>query len=218
MSVQNPPEQPSAPQTAADRPQWAWGRGEVEATPAPETPELGLESEDGAATPSVEVVGRAVEQEPVMETPSAPATARAPVATALVDRTTVRLEQVVVIASLFGGWVASLHYPSAYWVLPGVAAALFLASLGVSVGAMLMVPDEERPHLSPGDPAGYRNGERLGAALLVVASVVALGGAPGVAWALGLLVMGLLLIELCTDISVGGELAAGVRRAKGLPG
>lgn len=118
-----------------------------------------------------------------------------------------RFNQAVLAVALLGGFVVDWR-----WVIPAWAVVLGLGALfGPQVGPFLRLYAELiRPRLGPPrhleDPRPPRFAAAVGSAFLVAASVALLAGAPGVAWALAVIVAALAALAATTGVCVGCEI------------
>lgn len=98
------------------------------------------------------------------------------------------------------------------WVIPTWAVILGLGAMfGPRYGPFLrLYADVIRPRLAPPgaleDPRPPRFAAGMGAAVLTIATLALLGGAPGVAWSLALVVAALAALSAVTGLCVGCEI------------
>jgi hypothetical protein len=138
-----------------------------------------------------------------------------------VDRTAARVQRVLVMALLAGGWALSLSSPGFEVALPLVAAALLAATAHPALSVprwisarVLPAARLARPWLTPEDPAPHRVGEAATGLVLVLASLCATAGAPVAAWTLGWAVIAVALVEFTFDVSVVVLVHSRLRRAR----
>jgi hypothetical protein len=118
-----------------------------------------------------------------------------------------RTNQAVLAAALLLGFLFDVRA-----VVPVFAVVLFLgAAFGPRYGPVLRLFAEViRPRLAPPshleDPRPPRFAATVGVAFLVASSIAFLAGAPGLAWALALIVAALAALAAVTGICVGCEL------------
>jgi hypothetical protein len=135
------------------------------------------------------------------------------------DPVAVRVQHLLVMAVLAGGWGLSLSRPGSAAVLPVVAAVLLAATVHpalsvprlISLG-VLAAARRPRPRLGAPDPTAHRLGRALAGVLLVAASLCA-PVSPVAAWTLGWVVVTLALLEFTFDVSVGAVIHTRLRRA-----
>jgi len=136
------------------------------------------------------------------------------------DRTADRLERVLVMGALTGGWALALSNPRFGAVLPGVALMLLAAAVHPALSLPRLLGRVARvglgvglppPRLRASDPAPQRLGRGLTGALLVVAALCATVS-PVAAWALGWVVIALALVEFTVDTPIGVMVHTRVRR------
>lgn len=126
-----------------------------------------------------------------------------------------RFNQGVLTVALLAGFLAD-----ARWVVPVWAGVLFLgAAFGPRWGPFLrLYADVIRPRLRPPahleDPRPPRFAAAVGVAFLAGATIAFAAGAPGVAWALALVVAALAGLAAATGICVGCEVWLFVARRR----
>lgn len=126
-----------------------------------------------------------------------------------------RFNQGVLTLALLAGFLAD-----ARWVVPVWAGVLFLgAAFGPRWGPFLrLYADVIRPRLRPPahleDPRPPRFAAAVGVAFLAGATIAFAAGAPGVAWALALVVAALAGLAAATGICVGCEVWLFVARRR----
>jgi hypothetical protein len=129
-----------------------------------------------------------------------------------------RFNQAVLAAALLVGFVADWRP-----VVPLFAVVLLLgAAFGSQYGPFLRLFSEViRPRLGPPsfleDPRPPRFAAAMGVGVLTAASLAFLGGAPGLAWALALLVAALAGLSATTGLCVGCEIWLLFARRRGVP-
>jgi hypothetical protein len=233
--VASPPAPPPAAEVAAgapERPSWSWGAGApaaAAAAPAEPPPATAPEPAPAASgerpawswgTPPPYLAERA----PGRPGPLTRALARARAGVAgvtPVDRTAARVQRVLVMAVLAGGWALSLSSPGFEVALPLVAAALLAATAHPALSVprwisarVLPAARLARPWLTTEDPAPHRVGEAATGLVLVLASLCATAGAPVAAWTLGWAVIAVALVEFTFDVSVVVLVHSRLRRAR----
>jgi hypothetical protein len=216
------------------RPSWAWGDGSTAAPPPAAAPGPAPVASDERpawswATPPPAVLAAAPPPYLVERTPTRPgpltralARARAGVAGVTpVDRTAARVQRVLVMALLAGGWALSLSSPGFEVALPLVAVVLLAATAHPSLSVprwisarVLPAARLAGPWLTAEDPAPYRVGEAATGLVLVLASLCATVGSPVAAWTLGWAVIAVALVEFTFDVSVVVVVHARLRRAR----
>ncbi len=199
------------PPVSVDRPSWSW------ATALPAAPAA-------AAPPRAAAPPYVPQPAPGRPGPLTRALARARTGVAgvtPVDRTAARIQRVLVMALLAGGWALSLSSPAFALVLPLVAVALLAATahpaLSVPRRISAQVLPATRlagPWLTTEDPAPHRLGEAATGLMLVLASFCAIVGAPVVAWTLAWAVITVALVEFTFDVSVVVVVHTRLRRAR----
>lgn len=129
-----------------------------------------------------------------------------------------RLNQAVLAVALLAGFLADWRP-----VVPIFAAVLFLgAAFGPRYGPVLRFYAEVvRPRLGPPaeleDPRPPRFAAAVGVAFLLAADVAFLAGAPGLGWALALVVAALAGLAAVTGLCVGCEVYLWLARLRGRP-
>jgi hypothetical protein len=129
-----------------------------------------------------------------------------------------RFNQAVLAVGLLAGFLFDVRP-----VVPLFAAVLFLgAAFGPQYGPFLRLYAEViRPRLSPPavleDPRPPRFAAAVGVLFLVAASVAFLAGAPGLGWALALVVAALAGLSATTGLCVGCEIWLLFARRRGVP-
>lgn len=188
------------PPVSVERPSWSW------ATALPAAPRYVGQAAPGRPGPLTRALARA-------RTGVAGVTP--------VDRTAARIQRVLVMALLAGGWALSLSSPAFELVLPLVAVALLAATahpaLSVPRRISAQVLPATRlagPWLTAEDPAPHRLGEAATGLVLVLASLCAIVGAPVVAWTLAWAVIAVALVEFTFDVSVVVVVHTRLRRAR----
>ncbi|HEX3604305.1 MAG TPA: DUF4395 family protein [Candidatus Dormibacteraeota bacterium] len=210
------------------RPSWAWG----ELPPPPPPPVAPVEPVAPVAPPQeppqrpvpapVYVVARPPTDPSLLA--RAVARARAGAAGAVpVDRTAARIQRVLVMAILGGGWGLSLSDRRFAAALPLAALALLVAaaqpalSLPRLISArVLTATGLAGPWYTAEDPAPHRLGEAAAGVVLAAASVLALAGVTAVAWGLAWAVVLVSLVEFTFDTPAGAMLGSRRRRARPL--
>jgi hypothetical protein len=125
-----------------------------------------------------------------------------------VDRTALTVNQALIVASIVVAFVAG-----------GLAGAAIVLLVGLSLGAGAAWPGNGpfqvlyhrvlkragvvRPALRREDPTPHRFAQAMGAAVLVVAGALLLGGFTVVGWALAWVVVGLALVNLLFGFCAG---------------
>ena len=128
-----------------------------------------------------------------------------------------RFNQAVLTVALLVGFVGDLRP-----VVPAFAGVLLLgAAFGPRYGPFLrLYADVIRPRLDPPreleDPRPPRFAAAVGVAFLAAATVAFAAGAPGVGWALALVVAALAGLAATTGICVGCELYLAFARRRGV--
>lgn len=128
-----------------------------------------------------------------------------------------RFNQGAMTAGLLLGFLAD-----ARWVAPAFAVVLLLgAALGPRYGPFLrLYADVVRPRLKPPaeleDPRPPRFAAAVGVAFLAAATVAFAVGAPGVGWALALVVAALAGLAATTGLCVGCEVYLFLARRRGV--
>lgn len=128
-----------------------------------------------------------------------------------------RFNQAVLAAGLLAGFVFDFRP-----VVPFLAAVLLLgAAFGSRYGPFLRLYAEViKPRLSPPrmveDPRPPRFAAAVGVAFLGVGSLAFLAGAPGVAWALALIVAALAGLSAVTGLCIGCEMWLLYARRRGV--
>ncbi len=128
-----------------------------------------------------------------------------------------RFNQAVLTVALLAGFVVDWRP-----VVPIFAAVLFLgAAFGPRYGPFLrLYADVIRPRLAPPtvleDPRPPRFAAAVGVLFLVGASLAFVSGAPGVAWALALIVAALAGLSAVTGLCVGCEIWLLFARRRGV--
>jgi hypothetical protein len=222
-----------------DRPAWAWGAvpepepvAECAVAPEPEPEPIVVAEPEPvrAPAPAASAPRLAVVPPPYVSAraPERPgplalvlATARAGAAGVTpVDRTANRIQRVLVMAFLVGGWALGLSSPRLWLALPLVAVALLAASVHPALSVARLISARVLPAIrlagpwyTAEDPAPHRLGEAVTGAVLVLASLCAALGAPVAAWTLGWAVIALSLVEFTFDVSLGAVLHGRLRRA-----
>jgi hypothetical protein len=194
-----------------ERPAWSWG------TPPPAV--LAAAPPSRSASPPYRVEPASGRPGPLAR---ALAWARAGVAGVTpVDRTAARVQRVLVMGLLAGGWALSLSSPGFEVALPLVAVALLAATAHPALSVprwisarVLPATRLAGPWLSAEDPAPHRVGEAATGLVLVLASLCATVGAPVAAWTLGWAVIAVALVEFTFDVSVVVVVHARLRRAR----
>ena len=129
-----------------------------------------------------------------------------------------RFNQAVLALGLLAGFLADVKV-----VIPLFALVLFLgAAFGPRYGPFLrLYGDVIRPRLNPPseleDPRPPRFSSVVGVVFLGAATVALLAGAPGVAWALALVVAALAGLAATTGLCVGCEVYLWISRLRGVP-
>lgn len=128
-----------------------------------------------------------------------------------------RFNQAVLTVALLAGFLGDLRP-----VVPAFAGVLLLgAALGPRYGPFLrLYGDVIRPRLSPPreleDPRPPRFAAAVGVVFLTAATVAFAAGAPGVGWALALVVAALAGLAATTGICVGCEMYLFFARRRGV--
>jgi hypothetical protein len=216
MSIQSDDEHPPAGERpVSERPRWAWG--ESSATPP------------AAASPPEPAPPREVPPYVAVRVPDRPgllarALARARTGVAgitPVDRTAVRIQRVLVMAVLVGGWALSLSFPRFSLALPLMAVVLLAATVHPSLSLPRLISARllpatrlAGPWLTTEDPAPHRLGDAVMGLVLVLASLCAILGAPFAAWAIGWAVIVVSLVEFTFDVSLGALVHSRLRRTR----
>ncbi len=235
-----PPVAEVAEAAPAQPPAWSWGPGAPAATAPPAADPVPAEPPPAAAAeppPPVSVERPSwswataappyvAEPAPVRPGPLSRALARARAGVAgvtPVDRTAARIQRVLVMGLLAGGWALSLSSPAFELALPLVAVVLLAATahpaLSVPRRISAQVLPATRlagPWLTAEDPAPHRLGEAATGLVLVLASLCAIVGAPVVAWTLAWAVITVALVEFTFDVSVVVVVHTRLRRARPL--
>lgn len=129
-----------------------------------------------------------------------------------------RTNQAVLAVALLAGFLADWRP-----VVAAFAVVLFLgAAFGPRYGPVLrFFADVVKPRLAPPaemeDPRPPRFAAAVGVAFLLASSVTFVAGAPGLAWALALVVAALAGLAAVTGICVGCEVYLGLARVRGRP-
>jgi len=137
---------------------------------------------------------------------------------ALIDPRGPRTNQAVLAVALLAGFLADWRA-----VVPIFAVVLFLgAAFGPRYGPVLRLYAElVKPRLGPPaeleDPRPPRFSAVVGVAFLAASTVAFLAGAPGLGWALALIVAALAGLAAVTGICVGCEVYLWVARLRGRP-
>lgn len=136
-----------------------------------------------------------------------------------VDRTANRVERVLVMALLVGGWALGLSSPRFELALLLVAVLLLAASAHPALSLARLISARVLPAARIGgpwytaeDPAPHRLGEAVAGGGLMVAALCAVLGAPVAAWAIGWAVITVTLIEFTFDVSLGALVHGRLRR------
>jgi hypothetical protein len=236
-----PPEPPPAAEVVAgapERPAWSWGAGApAAAAPAADPAPTPAEPPPAAAPEPVPAASSErpawswgapppylAERAPGRPGPLTRALARARAGVAgvtPVDRTAARVQRVLMMALLAGGWALSLSSPGFEVALPLVAVALLASTAHPALSVprwisarVLPAARLARPWLTAEDPAPHRVGEAATGLVLVLASLCATVGAPVAAWAIGWAVIAVALVEFTFDVSVVVVVHARLRRAR----
>lgn len=128
-----------------------------------------------------------------------------------------RFNQAVLTAALLGGFLVDARP-----VVPVFAVVLLLgAAFGPRYGPFLrLYADVIRPRLAPPadleDPRPPRFAAAVGVVFLAAASAAFGAGAPGIGWALALIVAGLAGLAASTGICVGCEIYVFLARRRGV--
>lgn len=128
-----------------------------------------------------------------------------------------RFNQAVLTVALLGGFLVDVRP-----VVPVFAAVLLIgAAFGPRYGPFLRLYAEViRPRLGPPadleDPRPPRFAAAVGVAFLTAASAAFVAGAPGIGWALALIVAGLAGLAASTGICVGCEIYVFLARRRGI--
>jgi hypothetical protein len=232
MSVESHDEHPPAGvPPMPERPRWAWGESSAAPQappPAPSAP-AAAPAEPQAAAP--EPPAPEPRERPAWSWGGNPragllaralARARAGVAGITpVDRTAARVQRVLVMAVLVGGWALSLSFPRFALALPVVAVVLLAATVHPALSLPRLISSRvlpatglAGPWLTTEDPAPHRLGDAATGVVLVLASLCAILGAPVVAWTLGWAVIVASLVEFTFDVSLGVLIHSRLRRAR----
>jgi hypothetical protein len=139
-----------------------------------------------------------------------------------VDRTAVRIQRVLVMAVLVGGWALSLSsFPRFILALPLMAVVLLAATVHPSLSLPRLISARllpatrlAGPWLTTEDPAPHRLGDAVMGLVLVLASLCAILGAPFAAWAIGWAVIVVSLVEFTFDVSLGALVHSRLRRTR----
>lgn len=129
-----------------------------------------------------------------------------------------RFNQAVLAVALLAGFVLDWRP-----IVPVFAGVLLVgAAFGPRYGPFLRLYAEViKPRLAPPreleDPRPPRFSAALGVVVLGLASIALLAGAPGVAWALALVVAGLAGLAATTGLCIGCEMWLFVARRRGVP-
>ena len=140
------------------------------------------------------------------------------------DRSVLKVNQVILMTAIIGGYFAGLVWRPVVIVLP-ILALMMLAGVAspranlarVLYLGILKPRGLVRPRVVTEDPAPHRFAQLVGGIFLVGASVSALLGAFGVAWILGWLVAALAFLNFAFDICVGCIMYAQLVRTGLLP-
>ncbi len=121
------------------------------------------------------------------------------------DRTALRFNQAVIVALLLVAYIIDLP-----WLVAVVAIVMALGAASPALALfqrlyrdVLRPAGLLRPDIHHEDAAPHRFAQGMGAAVLILASGALLLGAPGVGWALALLVVALAAINLVFGFCAG---------------
>ena len=140
------------------------------------------------------------------------------------DRSVLKVNQVILMLGLVGGYFAGLAVRGFMLVLPVLAVMMLAgtASPHTNLARVLYLRFLKpsglvRPRVIVEDPAPHRFAQLVGGVFLVAASLVLLTGQLGIAWVLGWIVAGLAFLNFAFNICVGCIMYAQLVRAGLLP-